>query len=80
MWLTVAVLELTMAYNFSGSAPVVGTSTGVLAATGNPVEALTPEPPTKASAVLLTNTPSFSGADPIVATNVAVLSTLTCPV
>jgi hypothetical protein len=69
-----------MAHNSSGSAPVVGTSTGVLAATGNPVEAVTPEPPMKAAALPLTNTPSFSGADPIVATNVAVVSTLTCPV
>jgi len=42
---TVAVELPTTAYKLSGSAPVVGTSSGVLAAIGNPVEVVTPEPP-----------------------------------
>jgi hypothetical protein len=43
--LTVAVPLETIAYKLNGSAPVVGTVTGVLAATGNPVAAVTPELP-----------------------------------
>lgn len=39
---TVAVPELVIPYSCSFAAPVVGTFTGVLAATGNPVEAVTP--------------------------------------
>jgi hypothetical protein len=68
----VAVEDATTAYNDSGSLPVVGTVTGVLAAIGNPVVVVTPAPPMNAAALDDTRTPSESGALPIVATRVAV--------
>ena len=46
-----AVPEVTTAYKLSGSLPVVGTNTGVLAATGKPVVVVTPAGPTKAAAL-----------------------------
>jgi hypothetical protein len=61
---TVAVDEATTAYKSNGSLPVVGTNTGVFAATGKPVVVVTPGPPMKAAALELTSTPSQSGALP----------------
>jgi hypothetical protein len=60
----------TTAYKLNGSLPVVGTSTAVFAAIGNPVEVVTPEPPTNEAALELISTPSLSGAGPLV--NIAV--------
>jgi hypothetical protein len=57
---------------------MVGTSTAVFAAIGNPVVVVTPDPPIKAAALELTNTPSESGALPIEATRVAVVPTVVC--
>ena len=54
---------------FEHLTPVVEISTGVLAATGNPVEAVTPEGSTKAAALELISTLSLSG---IVCVNIAV--------
>jgi hypothetical protein len=48
----VAVPELVTPYTATGSAPVVGIRTGVLAATGKPLDAVTPEPPMNAAAEL----------------------------
>jgi hypothetical protein len=70
-YLTVAVPKLVIPYTATVSAPVVGIRTGVLAATGKPVEPVTPEPPMKADAELLINTPSASGTLPTVHTSVA---------
>ena len=48
-----------IAYTATGSAPVVGNRTGVLAATGKPVEAVTLElPPMNAAALASISTPS----------------------
>ncbi|MCA2358534.1 hypothetical protein [Mycobacterium intracellulare] len=80
MYETVAVPDDVIAYTATGSAPVVGISVGVLAATGNPVAIVTPEPPTKDAALEVISTPSESGTLPTVHTSVAVVLTLTCPV
>jgi len=65
------------AYNASGSAPLVGSVTGTPAVNGNPVDAVTPAPPTKHAADADTKTPSLSGADdPITPTRVAAVPTL----
>lgn len=58
---------------------MVGISTGVLAATGNPVEVVTPDGPTKAAALELISTPSSSGAGPLVNIAVAVVPVATGP-
>jgi hypothetical protein len=58
---------------------VVGISTGVLAATGNPVEVVTPDGPTKAAALEEIRTLSSSGAGPLVNIAVAVVPVATGP-
>jgi hypothetical protein len=65
------VPELVIPYTATGSAPVVGIRTGVLAATAKPVEAVTPELPMKAAAELLISTPSACGTLSTVHTSVA---------
>jgi hypothetical protein len=57
----VAVPDVTTAYNDSGSEPVVGTRTGVLAAIGRPVVVVTPAQPMNAAADDDTNRPSLIG-------------------
>jgi hypothetical protein len=57
--LIVAVPEDTTPYRSSFSEPVVGISTGVLAGIGNPVEVVTPEPPTNSAPLEPISTPSF---------------------
>ena len=56
---------------------MVGISTGVLAATGNPVEVVTPDGPTKAAALEEIRTLSSSGAGPLVNIAVAVVPVAT---
>ena len=58
---------------------MVGISTGVLAATGNPVEVVTPDGPTKAAALEEIRTLSSSGAGPLVNIAVAVVPVATGP-
>jgi hypothetical protein len=69
----------TTAYKLNGSLPVVGTSTAVFAAIGNPVEVITPEPQTNEAALELISTPSLSGAGPLVNIAVAVVPVATRP-
>jgi hypothetical protein len=59
----VAVPDETTPKSSRTSAPVVGISTGVLAGTGSPVDAVTPEPPTKAAALEQTHSRYFTGEE-----------------